>query len=131
MNEVPAHIILNRLFSAILSEAEKNEAFARKLIAALPTSVVVKFENTKVRPRRTFDPTHLHAVNILRLHGEPVLRGKLEQIRSLEDLKAVARASGLVLTGDAVRPKASREDLINGIIAAAKHYDAQRRTASA
>ena len=131
MNEVPAHIILNRLFAAILSEAERNEAFAKRLIAALPESVVVKFEEPKPRPRRAFDPTCLHAVNILRLHGEPVLRGKLEQIRPIEDLKAVARASGLVLAGDAVKPKASREDLINGIIAAAKHYDAQRSTASA
>jgi hypothetical protein len=131
MNEVPAHIILNRLFSAILSEAEKNEAFARKLIAALPESVLAKLEQPKPRPRRAFDPAGLHAVNILRLHGEPVLRGKLEQIRLLEDLKAVARASGLVLAGDAAKPKASREALINGIIAAAKHYDAQRSTASA
>jgi hypothetical protein len=131
MNEVPAHIILNRLFSAILSEAEKNEAFARKLIAALPHSVVAKLEQPKSRPRRAFDPACLHAVNILRLHGEPVLRGKLEQIRPLEDLKAVARASGLVLAGEAAKPKASREELINGIIAAAKHYDAQRSTATA
>ncbi|HXF55965.1 MAG TPA: hypothetical protein VNK52_17760 [Hyphomicrobiaceae bacterium] len=131
MNEVPAHIILNRLFSAILSEAEKNEAFARKLIAALPNSVVVKFGNTKPRPRRAFDPANFHAINILRQHGEPVLRGKLEQIRSLEDLKAVARASGLVLTGEAAKPKASREGIINAIISAAKHYDAQRSSASA
>jgi hypothetical protein len=131
MKDVPAHIILNRLFSAILSEAERNEAFARKLIAALPESVVVNFEQPKPRPRRAFDPAGLHAVNILRLHGEAVLRGKLEQIRPLEGLRAVARASGLVLTGDAAKPKASREGLINGIIAAAKHYDAQRSTASA
>jgi hypothetical protein len=131
MREVPAHIILNRLFSAILSEAEKNEAFARRLIEALPESVVVKFEQTKPRVRRAFDPSSVHAVNILRIHGEPVLRGKLEQIKPLDDLKAVAKASGLVLSGNATKPRASREDLIDGIIAAAKHYDAQRSTASA
>lgn len=131
MSEIPAHIILNRLFAAILSEAEKNEAFARKLISALPQSVVVSFEQPKPRPRRAFDPAAIHAVNVLRLHGEPVLRGKLEQVRSLEDLKAVARTSGLVLVGNAAKPKATRDDVINGIISAAKHYDAQRTTASA
>lgn len=131
MKEVPAHIILNRLFSAILSEAEKNEAFARKLIEALPESVVVKLEQSKPRPRKVFDPSGLHAINILRLHGEPVLRGKLEQIKPVQDLKAVAKASGLVLSGKAMTAKASRADLIDGIIAAAKHYDAQRSTASA
>jgi hypothetical protein len=131
MSEIPAHIILNRLFAAILSEAEKNEAFARKLISALPQSVVVSFEQPRPRPRRAFDPAAIHAVNVLRLHGEPVLRGKLEQVRSLEDLKAIARASGLVLVGDATKSKATRDDVINGIISAAKHYDAQRTTASA
>ena len=68
---------------------------------------------------------------MLRTHGENVLRGKLEQIKAVEDLRAVARLSGLLLTGPAARPKAKRGDLIEGIIAAAKHYDAQRSTASA
>ncbi len=69
---------------------------------------------------------------MLRTHGENVLRGKLEQVKAAEDLRVVARFSVLLLTGPAARPKAKRGDLDpEGIIAAAKHYDAQRSTASA
>src|SRR6516225_1531692 len=56
-----------------------------------------------------------HAIscrNILRLHGESALRGKLEQVRTVEDLRAVALASGLVLAGKAggARPSPHRYD---------------------
>jgi hypothetical protein len=49
----------------------------------------------------------------------------------LEDLKAIARFSGLVLVGKAAKAKPTRADLIEGIIGAARHYDAQRAAAIA
>jgi len=131
MTDVPAREMLRRLFDAILGEAERNEAFARKLLEALQGEVAGKLEKPRPTPRKTFDPAALHAINILRMHGANVLRGKLEQVKGLDDLRAVARVSGLVLTGEAARPKASRAQLIEGIIAAAAHYDAQRSEASA
>jgi hypothetical protein len=82
--------------------------------------------------RKTFDASQYHAINILRTHGEAALRGKLEQVKAVEDLKSVADASGLVLSGGAGKAKArlTRAELIAGIIEAAKHYDAQRSAAA-
>jgi hypothetical protein len=131
MTDVPAPEVLRRLFSVILREAERNEAFARKLLEALQGKMPVEAHKPKAAARKAFDPSALHAINVLRVHGENVLRGKLEQVKAADDLRAVARFSGLVLAGDAARPKASRTQLIDGIVAAARHYDAQRTTASA
>lgn len=130
MTGVPARDVLDRLFRAIVREAENNDAFARSLIDALQANLAAR-AGKKAPPRKAFDASQLHAINVLRAHGENVLRGKLEQVKAAEDLRAVARFSGLLLTGPAARPKAKRGDLIEGIIAAAKHYDAQRSTASA
>jgi hypothetical protein len=63
--------------------------------------------------------------------GESALRGKLEQVRTVDDLRAVALASGLVLAGKAGGARPSRSDLIVSIVEAAKHYDAQRNAATA
>jgi hypothetical protein len=130
MTDVPAREVLDRLFRAIVQEAEKNDAFARSLIDALQANLAARAEK-KAPARKPFDASQLHAINVLRAHGENVLRGKLEQVKAVEDLRAVARFSGLLLTGPAARPKATRGDTIDAIIAAAKHYDAQRSTASA
>ena len=85
----------------------------------------------KPAPRRAFDASQFHAVNILRLHGEAALRGKLEQVKAVEDLRSVATASGLVLSGSAGKARPSRAELIAAIVEAAKHYDAQRSAATA
>jgi hypothetical protein len=77
-----------------------------------------------------FDPSGFHAINILRAHGEDVLRGKLEQVKATADLRSVAMSSGLVLSGRASTSRATREELIKGIIAAARHYVAQRDVAA-
>lgn len=129
MSEIPAHEILARLFSIIVSEAEASPTLAKKLITAFPETMVAKFE----KPKKTlkFDASEFHAINILRTHGEGVLRGKLEDIKSTKDLRAVAKASGLVLSGAAAKAKATREDLIEGTIGAARHYVAQRKEEAA
>jgi hypothetical protein len=114
-----------------VSEAKKNEPLARKLVEALGDGVAVERGKPTAAPRKTADPADFHAINVLRSHGESALRGKLEQVRAVERLRAIANVSGLVLSASASKPKASRADLIDGIIAAAKHYDAQRNTAAA
>lgn len=131
MTDTPAREVLDRLFRVIVREAEKNEPFARSLIDALQAELAARAGKPRPAPRKAFDPSGLHAINILRLHGENVLRGKLEQVKATDDLRTVARSSGLVLAGPAAKSKASRAELIEGIVAAAKHYDAQRTVASA
>jgi len=127
MTEIPAHKILRRVFNVILRAAERDPVFAQEVVESLSDAIT---ENSSAKQksslRRLFDPSGLHAINILRAHGEHALRGKLEQIRATADLRSVARFSGLILSGRACSPRASREDLINGIVAAAKHYAAQR-----
>jgi hypothetical protein len=122
---------LRRLFGVIVREAEGNPALAKKLAAAIAGHCDARPRSPKRARRKVFDAAQFHAVNILRLHGEAALRGKLEQVRAVQDLRAVALASGLVLAGSAGSARPSRAQLILGIIEAAKHYDAQRSAATA
>ena len=131
MKQVPAHVVLRRLFDVIVHEAENNPVLAQRLVETNPAAMALESETSKTAARKQFDASEFHAINILRLHGESALRGKLEQIKAVEDLKSVARASGLVLSGSARKARPSRLDLITAIVAAAKHYDAQRSAASA
>jgi hypothetical protein len=114
-----------------MREVERNPTLATKLTQAIAGRLEPGARSMKRARRKTFDASQFHAVNILRLHGESVLRGKLEQVRSLEDLRAVALASGLVLVSKAGGRRRSRSDMILSIIEAAKHYDAQRTAATA
>jgi hypothetical protein len=131
MTKLPALEILDRVFRTIIRTAEKDPVFAQELTQALcgrpPDNLS---ERQKPALQRLFDPSDFHAINILRVHGEDALRGKLEQIRATADLRSVVAFSGLILSGRAVSSRATREDLINGIIAAAKHYVAQRDAGS-
>lgn len=113
-----------------MREAEHNPAFASRLAQAVGEGHPEVPGTRKPAARRQFDASQFHAINILRTLGEPALRGKLEQLKAVEDLKCVARASGLVLSGVASRAKPSRAELIAGIVDAAKHYDAQRGAAA-
>jgi hypothetical protein len=127
MSEMPAHEILRRVFNVIVRAAEKDPVFAQEVMETLADGIAENsLAKQKSSLRRLFDPSGFHAINILRAHGDRALRGKLEQIRAIADLRSVARFSGLILSGRACSPRASREDLINGIVAAAKHYAAQR-----
>lgn len=131
MTKAPAHEVLRRVFDVVVSEARTNEALARKLVEALSDAVAVTLDKPAPVPRQKPEPADFHAINVLRSHGEAALRGKLEQVRAVDRLRAIANVSGLVLAGGASKPKASRSELIDGIISAAKHYDAQRETACA
>lgn len=130
MSEKQIHETLRRLFDAVLREVEQNPALGRKLAEAIDQEFYAHPRPPKAASSRVFDSSQFHAINILRLHGEAALRGKLEQVKAVEDLKSVARASGLVLSGSAGRPRPSRTELILGIVEAAKHYDAQRSAAA-
>jgi hypothetical protein len=121
---------LRRLFDAIMREAARDPALAQRLAEAIGQLVPAPPSASKPR-RKTVGALDVHAVNILRLHGEGALRGRLEQVRAVEDLKSVAKASGLVLSGSAAKAKPSRAELIEGIVEAAKHYDRQRSAATA
>jgi hypothetical protein len=130
MNQVPAHEILGRIFAVIIRAAEKYPALAQELMQALSTATAENASTgQKSTLRRLFDPSGFHAINILRAHGEEALRGKLEQVRATADLRSVATFSGLVLSGRASNSRATREDLIDAIIVAARHYVAQREVA--
>jgi hypothetical protein len=130
MSEPAAHEVLRRLFDVIVEEAKRNDVLARQLVAALGGAAEVKPDRRAAAPRKAYDPAGFHAVNVLRSHGEAALRGRLEQIRASDQLRSIANASGLVLSGGASKPKASRSALIEGILSAAKHYDAQRSAAA-
>jgi len=131
MSQLPAHEILGRIFGVIIRAAEKDPAFSQELMQALSSGTTEKASmGQKSTLRRLFDPLGFHAINILRTHGEDALRGKLEQVRAAADLRLVATFSGLVLSGRASKSRATREELIKGIIAAARHYVAQRGAAT-
>jgi hypothetical protein len=131
MTKAPVHATLRRIFDVVAREAEHNPELAQKLAHAIAEDLAAMPASPKPAPRKPFDASQFHAVNILRLHGESALRGKLEQIKAVEDLKSVATASGLVLSGSAGRARPSRAELIAMIVEAAKHYDAQRSAAIA
>lgn len=131
MTKVLTHEVLRRVFDVVVTEAKTNEALARKLVDALGEALAAERDKRAPPLRQKSEPIDFHAINVLRSHGESALRGKLEQIRAADRLRAIANVSGLVLAGGASKPKASRTELIDGIIAAAKHYDAQRETACA
>jgi hypothetical protein len=130
MSNAQLRATLRRLFDAIASEIEHNPQLARKLALALAD--LGQAAPDPPRPaRRKLLGAEFHAVNTLRTHGEAVLRGRLEQVKAVEDLKTLANASGLVLSGAAARGRPSRAELIEGIVHAAKHYDEQRSAATA
>jgi hypothetical protein len=131
MKQREVHEVLGRIFKVIVEEAAGNRKLAQRLAEALGASGRVSVDKPTTEPRRRRSGAELHAINVLRAHGEAALRGKLEQIRSAADLRLVAKGSGLVLGAAASRAKASRAELIEAIIVAAKHYDAQRSAATA
>ena len=122
---------LRRIFAVIVREAEANPALAQELAKALGEDLAAEPGSPRSLPRKPFDASQLHAVNILRLHGESALRGRLEQVRAVQDLRSVAKASGLVLRASAGKARPTRAELIAAIVEAAKHYDAQRSAAIA
>jgi hypothetical protein len=126
----PIHETLRRVFDVIAKEAAHNPTLAQQLVDIIGDRLGPPAASERRHRRAAFDATQLHSVNILRLHGEGALRGRLEQVKSVEDLRCVARASGLVLPADTDRARATRAELIAGIIEAAKHYDAQRAAAA-
>lgn len=129
MSKIPA--TLRRIFAVIASEAERNPALAQKLAQAIADDFGAEQRAPHSAPRTPFDASQFHAINILRLHGEAALRGKLEQIKAVENLRSVATASGLVLSARVGKARPSRAELITAIVEAAKHYDAQRSAATA
>jgi hypothetical protein len=131
MSEAQIHATLRRIFDVVVREAEHNPALAQKLVQAIAEDVPAETGSARRTRGKPFDASPFHAVNILRLHGESALRGKLEQVKAVADLKSVARLSGLVLAGGARKARPSRAELISEIVAAAKHYDAQRNAATA
>ena len=126
--ELPPHEIAAALFDVVVQEAKRNEGFARRLMSVYPATIVARLEKPK-KSTTGFDAADYHAVNILRNHGEAMLRGRLSSLRTKAELRQVAKRSGLRLTGKAARKSAAMTDLIDGIADAALHYVAQRGAA--
>jgi len=130
MTDTPLHEVLRRIFAVIIEEAEHNPRLAQRLVEAAGQDLDVCIARRPRSARKTFDASEVHAINILRQHGEAALRGRLDQVRAVEDLKSIATASGLVLSASVLKARPSRGELIAAIVAAAKHYDAQRSAAA-
>src|SRR5262245_29211495 len=111
MSDPLPHRTLRRIFEVVMEEAKANPELAQKLARAMGRGPAGKPQAAKPA-RRSFDASQIHAINILRLHGESALRGKLEGVKAIADLQSVARASGLVLSGNALKARPSRADLI-------------------
>lgn len=125
--EIPAHEIVEALFDVITEEAKNNEGFARRLMSVYPETVIAR---TKTRKSgKKFDASQYHAVNILRNHGAAMLRGRLSSLRTKAELREVTRRSGLKLTGKALGKNATMSEIIEGVVAAAEQYIAQRGAA--
>lgn len=121
---------LDTVFQIVVDEAKSNPKFADRLRAALGEKKAAKRSRpAKVNAGKAMDTPDIHAVNILRQHGEQMLRGRLSNLRTKTDLTRVAKRSGLRLTGKAAQKSATRPDLIDGIVTAAKQYDSQREAA--
>ena len=125
----PAHEIVAALFAVVTEEAHRNDAFARRLMSVYPEAIVARLEKPQKR-LSAFNPADYHAIKILRAHGEAMLRGRLSSIRTKAQLKQIARRSGLKLIGPAARGSASIAQIVDGIVEAAKTYEAQRAAAS-
>ncbi len=120
---------LEAVFKTVIDEARNNPAFAKRIQAALAGKGEGKAKPRVPQHSETPHTPDVHAVNILRQHGEQMLRGRLSNLRTKADLLAVAKRSGLRLTGTAAKKNASRPDIIDGIVIAAHHYDSQREAA--
>ena len=136
---------LETLFAVVVEEARANPAFAARLAAELPIAADPADKQTpkahtarqagtgaserkpEARPQDSKIPD-IHAVNLLRQHGAKMLRGRLSRVRTKAALQAIARRSGLRLTGKATQKSASRDELIDGIVAAAEQYVSQRES---
>lgn len=130
MKDVPAEELVEALFDVIVEEARRNKPFARRLLSVYPQSVVARIETGQQR-KATFDASAYHAVNILRNHGEAMLRGRLSSLKTREQLREVATRSGLRLTGKGARRSASKSDIVDAIVEAARQYVAQREASTA
>ncbi|MEL7544882.1 MAG: hypothetical protein AAGJ70_14045 [Pseudomonadota bacterium] len=124
---------LETLFDVVIEEAQANPDFANRLRSALSDSLAAptsKDARQPARKRRTTASSvpAIHAVNILRQHGEQMLRGRLSNLRTKAELAAVAKNSALRLTGPAAKKSASREEIVEGIVIAAQQYDSQRES---
>lgn len=126
--EIPASELVRRLLTILADELDRNPALAEKVIAALPQSIKRPESSKRLPP--SFNPREYNPVNILRAHGESMLRGKLTQLNNREKLRAVAKASNLTLAASASKAKASVTDIVEAIVKAAVDYDRQRAAAT-
>ena len=72
MSDARLHATLGRNFAALRKEVARNERLAVELMRAIGDAPFADAPRS-VR-RATFDPSRVHAVNILRQHGEAALR---------------------------------------------------------
>jgi hypothetical protein len=119
---------LEAVFQTVVAEARANPAFADRVRRALSDAAAERPKQgtgNRKKPAGA-SPPNIHAVNVLRLHGEQMLRGQLSNLRTKTELLRIAKRSGLRLTGDASKRSATRSDMIEGIVVAALQYVSQR-----
>lgn len=124
---------LEAVIETIATEARNNPAFAARLRAALADTPEGQASSAtaKANPRSRLPvEAAFHAVVVLRDEGAGLLRGRLERLGTKAEIKAVAKRSGLVLTGAAAKRTATVAELVDGVVRAAEHYNAQRKAAA-
>jgi hypothetical protein len=119
MTTFPAHEVLRGLFDEIIKEAERNPAFAQRMLAALPKGVVAELRKSAPATRRARPAAaDVNPIKLLREDGEVSLRQTLDQLLKA-DLGKVARTNQLDLPSSARGKSATKTAIIDGIVEAA------------
>ncbi len=120
MNPEPAHTILKAIFDQIVGEAEKNPAFATRLLSALPKGAIAEIRKvTRPNGTKKLDAATVNPVKILRETGDVSLRNILGTLTKAELSQVVVR-NQFTLPEDARGKKATKDAIVKGIVSAAE-----------
>ncbi len=130
--ELKAEEILKRLFDVIIEEAAQRPDFAEKLVSVLPTSAIARIEKPAKtsRQKKAFNPDAFSLVALLQTQGEDGLKRQLNPIDRKQQLREIARAQHIPLTGTAASKRATLEQIRAALISGAKARLAGRQAAA-
>ena len=113
-----------QIIAHAVAEARRNPEFARQLVAALESGEAPA--TGRGRDERYvvdgFDTRSVSAIGVYRKEGEEALRDALDRVPTLKALQRVARQQGVQLPRSATSARATKQDVIDGIVAGVKDY---------